>query len=70
MKKALATLSNMTEILIKLAGTLFQEINTEDSIIESKELLLRAISIEADNADAYLMLGRIHYQLEEWDQAS
>lgn len=41
--------------MIKLAGVLFQENGLQEDIIKSKELLLKAVELEPNNAEALLL---------------
>lgn len=55
-----------TEVMIKLAGVLFQERGEEPDIQKSKELLIKAIELEPNNAEALLLQGKIYHKLGEW----
>jgi len=58
------------ELMIMLAGVLFQESGTEEDTLRSKQLLERCIVIEPQSADAHLLKGKIHHKLQEWAPAA
>ena len=63
LKRANELLQDFTELMVKLAGVLFQESGTDEDIDESKQLLERAITIEPNCAEALLLQGKICYRL-------
>ncbi len=62
MNKANELLTDFPELMIKLAGVLFQESGTLQDIERSMQLLNRCILIDPQSADAYLLKGKIHYK--------
>ena len=55
--------------MVKLAGVLFQEKGTMEEIQESNGLLIKAVTLEPNNAEALLLQGKIDHKLGEWQSA-
>ena len=55
--------------MVKLAGVLFQEQGTKQEIKESNQLLVKAVSLEPNNAEALLLQGKIDHKLGEWQSS-
>ena len=62
-------LPDNVEIMLKLSGVLFQESGTEPDIEQSQELLDKVIAINSNNADAYLLKGKILHKLNQFPEA-
>jgi len=54
------------EIMVKLAGVLFQENGKQQDLLKCKQLLTKAVSLEASNAEALLLQGKVLHKLGEW----
>ncbi len=55
--------------MIKLAGVLFTENGTKQDALHCKDLLVKAISLEPNNAEAALLQGKVLHKLGEWQNA-
>jgi len=55
-------LPDSTELMVKLAGVLFQESGKPEDILTCQQLLDRAIEIDRHLIDAYLLKGKIQYR--------
>jgi len=66
LKKSNELLPENTEIMIKLAGVLFQENGTQEEALKCKQLLIKAINLEPNNAEAALLQGKVYHKLGEW----
>ena len=66
LRKANEALPDNIEIMVKLAGVLFQENGTNEDILFCRDLLEKAIQHEPNNAEALLMQGKTYHKLGEW----
>ena len=69
LRKANTMLPENPEVMLKLAGVLFQESGTEADIEQSQQLLARLIEMEPNSAEAYLLQGKIFHKLGQLPEA-
>ena len=69
MKRSNELIPENTEIMIKLAGVLYQEGGSSADIEKCTELLERATKLEPDNAEALLLIGKVYHKQSEWEKA-
>lgn len=69
LKKANQMLKDNTEVMIKLAGVLFQESGTDSDIKQASEILDRLIILDPNNAEAHLLKGKIQHKNKEWAES-
>ena len=69
LKKAHEMLPDNPEVMLKLSGVLFQESGTEQDIEQSQQLLDKVIEIDPNNADAYLLKGKILHKMIQYPEA-
>ena len=62
-------LPDNTEVMVKLAGVLFQEIGTDEDIQMANKILTRLVELDPRNAEAYLLQGKINHKLSEWPES-
>ena len=62
-------LQDNTEVMIKLAGVLFQESGSDSDIKQASEILDRLIILDPNNAEAHLLKGKIQHKNKEWPES-
>ena len=69
MKTANRILPDNTEVMVKLAGVLFQEIGKDEDIQTANKILTRLVELDPGNAEAHLLQGKISHKLSEWPES-
>ena len=69
LKKANKMLPDNTEVMVKLSGVLFQEIGTDEDIQNANVILTRLVELDPNNAEAFLLQGKINHKLSQWAES-
>ena len=61
-KKANIMIPDNQEIMMKLAGALFQETGNDDDINYADKVLTRLLELDPNNSEAYILQAKIQHQ--------